>query len=96
MDANKLKKLHVINYNIGTCGMCKHSLFPRCANAARGYELSVAYGSCKLHTYDHLKHSDNPRQLSVYRHGRCDDFQADATNHESYVDDSWIEFLKNE
>jgi hypothetical protein len=83
MDANKLKKLHVINYKIGTCGICKQGMF--------GFGL---YGHCKLHTYNHLKHSDNPRQLSVYKHGRCEDFEADETNYESHVDVTWQEFLE--
>ncbi len=65
MDANKLVKLKVIGYEIRkTCGNCVHSLF-----ASPG----TAWGTCWLYKYDHLKHSEQSRQLSIHRSGRCKD-----------------------
>lgn len=73
MDENKLKLLKKIDYKIeGTCGICK---FGRFANPA------ADFGTCDRHTYEHLKHSDSLRALSVFRHGVCGDrgFELDIT-----------------
>jgi hypothetical protein len=65
VDANKLVKLKVIGYEIRqTCANCVHSLFPN---------ERTAWGTCAKHQYDHLKHNDQTRQLSIHRSGRCDD-----------------------
>jgi hypothetical protein len=67
MDANKLVKLKVIGYQIRrTCGNCVSSTFPN---------PSTAWGTCAAHTYDHLKHSDQARQLSIHRAGHCKDYR---------------------
>lgn len=67
MDANKLKKLKEINYEITpSCGMCKFSQFAG----------TIDFGTCSLHTYEHLKHSDSKRELSIYRYGSCHFFIA--------------------
>ncbi|KKN14930.1 hypothetical protein LCGC14_0991170 [marine sediment metagenome] len=85
MDANKLKKLRVINYEIGTCGICVHGLF----------DGRSRYGSCKYYTYNHSKHTDNPRQLSIHRYGYCKKFEADNNNYEVPINEDWKEFLKD-
>jgi hypothetical protein len=61
MDANKLAVLGGVQYQIArTCGTCKHSTFP-----------NNNWGTCGLLTYQHLKHTGAPRQLSIYRYGCC-------------------------
>ncbi len=88
MDANKLKKLRELDYEIRTrfCSTCKHGNF-----LVKG----GPYGACKLHTYEHLKHTDSVRQLSVHRFGCCKDFEA-ATNLNlvTSIDYTWEEFIK--
>ncbi len=65
MDANKLVKLKVIGYTIRkACGNCVHSLFPN---------PNTDWGTCYKHTYEHLKHSNQKRQLSIHRSGVCAD-----------------------
>lgn len=67
MDANKRLELMKIGYAIqGTCGMCKHGFFP-----------NDSFGTCAIHSYQHLKHTGDRRQLSVYAHGRCNHFELD-------------------
>ncbi len=71
MDANKLVKLKVINYQVRqTCGNCVRSFFP---------SRHTDWGTCSHHTYDHLKHSDTNRQLSIHKSGRCDDYSKSPT-----------------
>lgn len=66
MDANKLKVLREIGYEIkSTCGICEHI---RIAPQAE-------FGTCNLQTYQHEKHTGDPRQLSVHRSGCCPRFQ---------------------
>ena len=64
MDKNKLGELRRIGYRIPkTCGLCKHGVF-----------VGVnEWGGCAVRTYDHLKHSDSKRQLSIYKGGSCPD-----------------------
>lgn len=71
MDKNKLKKLHEIGYTIlPTCGRCANRNFP---------DPRSDFGTCSLYDYNHLKHSDNPRKLSIHRSGSCKDgFKADC------------------
>ena len=65
MDANKLAKLREIEYRIPkTCGLCDFSSFAP----------SSEWGECINHEYDHLKHANNPRFLSIYRGGTCKHF----------------------
>ena len=71
MDANKLVKLKLIHYQVRqTCGNCVHSFFPN---------RQTEWGTCSKHTYDHLKHSDEKRQLSIHRFGWCDDYATSPT-----------------
>jgi hypothetical protein len=66
MDANKLKKLKEVSYTVQqTCSLCKHSSFPHKSN----------WGTCGQFTYDHLKHTDSKRHMSIYRHGTCEGFE---------------------
>jgi hypothetical protein len=86
MDANKLKKLHEIGYKIKTCAICKHGTLAY----SRG-----SYGSCSLHKFKHLKHTDKTRPLSIHAHGHCDKFEvAEDFNYICWVDDTWREFLE--
>ncbi len=69
MDENKAQKLRDIGYAIGpTCGQCVWGCFSSPA---------VAFGECLRHEYEHRKHTEDRRYLSVYRHGNCPDFQRD-------------------
>lgn len=66
-DENKLKKLTEIGYRLqSSCGLCKHGRF----------SPSLDWGSCKQHTYEHLKHGK--KDLSVHRAGHCDKFEFNA------------------
>lgn len=81
MDSNKRLELQKIGYEIpGTCGICKHGTFPK-----------DSFGSCAIHTYQHLKHTGDRRQLSVYAHGRCDKFELDENKARLGL---WQEFMK--
>jgi len=67
MDANKLAKLKEIGYHVPkTCGLCINSQFA---------SHLVEWGECTKHSYDHQKHTDSRRQLSVYRGGTCSGFE---------------------
>lgn len=51
-----------INYKVNiTCGLCKHSEFVQ----------NRMWGLCKKFKYQHLKHTDSERDLSVHRCGKC-------------------------
>lgn len=70
MDANKLKVLQELGYQIPpTCGICKHGEF----------KPQTPWGTCKLHTYQHVKHTGDRRQLSIYQGGRCDKLEPDPS-----------------
>jgi hypothetical protein len=61
MDANKRQELLNIGYVIqGNCRMCVHGRFHE-----------NAFGVCGIHTYHHLKHTGDKRQLSIHESGRC-------------------------
>jgi len=67
MDENKLKKLHQVGYDVQPCcALCKHSEF--------GHN---AFGTCKKHQYDHVKHTGPDRQLSINKYGCCGFFETD-------------------
>ncbi len=71
MDANKLKELQEIGYEIpATCGLCRHGDF-------RNLKVGDPWGSCGVHQYQHLKHTGDKRQLSVHVSGRCGTFERD-------------------
>jgi len=61
MDKNKLTKLNVVHYRIlPVCGRCRFADF-------QGKE----WATCKKHLYDHQKHTDSVRELSVHFAGSC-------------------------
>ena len=63
MDANKLAELRRIGYAVRpSCGLCKHGQFP-----------SDEWGTCAVRVYQHEKHSESTRNLSVHRNGSCAD-----------------------
>jgi len=68
VDKNKQKKLREIHYAItGTCATCVHGQFN-----------GDVWGTCAFWTYDHLKHSESTRQLSIHQLGRClDGYESD-------------------
>ena len=77
MDANKAEKLRSIGYSISpACCDCNHSQFN-----------NSSWGTCKIQTYQHLKHTDTARQLSIYIAGYCDKFEAKKS-----LDQTWEEF----
>lgn len=82
MDENKRQQLLAIGYAIqGTCGICKHGQF----------QPNTAFGTCAIHAYQHLKHTGDKRQLSVYAHGRCPKFLLDDSKARLGL---WQEFVK--
>jgi len=65
MDANKLQKLLEINYTIKpTCALCKHSDF-----------RNDDWGICNAYEYEHLKHTEENRKLSINVNGCCPNFK---------------------
>lgn len=67
MDANKLEKLKEIGYQVKkVCGLCNHSEF----------EVGSEWGVCKIYTYEHKKHADSKRELSINKMGGCPSFEA--------------------
>lgn len=61
MDANKREKLVQIGYKIQpTCGNCK---FLRYGDGG--------WGTCTKFTYEHGKHTETTRELSVNEDGHC-------------------------
>ena len=84
MDKNKLSKLKKLNYTIKKCcGLCAHAQF-------KFKQVGNVWGDCKIHVYDHLKHSEHTRQLSINQFGYCEDFEWN----EFLVNNSWMEFLE--
>ncbi len=66
MDANKLRVLKGLPYKISrVCGMCTHSNFV--ANSV--------WGGCSEHAYDHLKHTEPAKPLSIHVFGSCPSFE---------------------
>lgn len=71
MDANKLAKLREVGYIvIDCCAVCEHGQFPG--------GPSQRWGTCAIHQYEHLKHTENPRQMSVCSFGFCPQFKVSA------------------
>lgn len=67
MDENKRLKLVELCYAIAnTCSSCMHSRFSN---------EKTPFGDCGVQTYDHLKHSDSKRPLSIHRDGSCDKYK---------------------
>jgi len=62
-DANKFGLLRDIGYTIPvTCGLCKHRNFPTAGSD---------WGTCRIHLYNHLKHTGPKREMSIHRSGCC-------------------------
>lgn len=69
MDANKKIRLTEIKYRIlRSCGTCRYAVI------ISGAE----FGVCKRFTYEHEKHTESLRLLSVNRYGVCEDYQRSA------------------
>jgi hypothetical protein len=69
VDVNKLRVLQGLPYRISpVCGLCEYGSFPK-----------DDWGSCDLHTYEHLKHSEAHRQVSIHKYGGCPSFKLDAS-----------------
>jgi hypothetical protein len=63
-DDNKFDKLREIGYTIPMgCALCVHAHFP----------AYVEWGTCGKHLYQHLKHTGEPREVSIHRAGTCPD-----------------------
>ena len=85
MDENKLKKLRQIEYSIRKCcGLCGHSTF-------MGSDLTD-WGMCVKLTYNHQKHSEGLRKLSVNRYGYCEQYKQSRYIEERM--DKFTEFLE--
>ena len=70
MDANKALALHRIDYAVrDTCGRCRHGEFPS----------RTPWGTCAAHEYQHQKHSDSRRHLSIHLSGWCRTFEPPAS-----------------
>lgn len=70
MDENKKEKLVQIGYVIHDhCGVCVHGNF---------FDSSSDWGVCRKYFYEHLKHSDSTRQLSITKYGWCPSFEGQA------------------
>jgi len=85
MDENKLQVLKDCNYIIMfCCAICKHGVFKN---------PHSDFGTCAIKTYDHKKHTEPVRQLSVYRYGRCEDcdFELDQNKYQNLGE--WKQFV---
>lgn len=65
MDQNKLKVLQEINYTI----------HPHCGICDSGKLSADGWGYCTVHTYEHLKHSEEMSLVSINMAGVCDSFK---------------------
>ena len=82
MDENKRQKLLEIGYRIKpSCGLCLHGVF----------FIGTNWGTCGIYTYQHLKHNDETRQLSINKFGHCHRFQISQI--ESGALDKFSEFM---
>lgn len=69
MDKNKLKVLKEIFFTIRpTCILCKEARFP-----------NDDWGTCNANTYEHEKHTESPRFLSIHKSGICHKFMLDPS-----------------
>ena len=73
MDDNKLNKLRDIRYTMRQCcGTCKH----------RHFEFRAEWGTCNLFTYEHKKHTGEPRNLSIHMYGTCYEYEMENLHEE--------------
>ncbi len=85
MDANKLDTLRKIGYSIApSCGLCKHGVF-------RG--IKDEFGACEVQTYQHQKHTGEPRQLSIHRSGFCPKYEGGEEKLAALG--AWNEFIES-
>lgn len=85
MDANKLKKLREIDYEVRECcGMCV---------SFRGNKATF-WGTCSINSYKHKKHIVEDRQLSISVFGWCEHFSLDTISKSSIDLGGFTEFLK--
>jgi len=69
MDDNKKKVLQEIKYEVHKCcGLC--------ANFMRSHQNGM-FGTCIKNGYEHLKHNESQRELSVTIYGGCPDWEED-------------------
>lgn len=81
MDQNKYIKLQEIGYTIKrVCSTCARSRFNGMS----------AFGVCRLHRYEHKKHADTTRELSIFRDGYCGNHQRNLRNL-----GPWEEFIED-
>lgn len=68
MDENKLAKMKEVGYkHMACCLTCKYSnINPGCI-----------WGTCKLYTYKHKKHTGHEREMSVMVTGSCPAWDGD-------------------
>jgi hypothetical protein len=89
MDENKRKKLLEIKYKIQPCcGNCKHFF-----NIAHNI-----FGVCDKYTYNHLKHNESKRRLSVNEVGICESGHEWIDGFDSYqhMIGKFAEFIQND
>lgn len=83
MDDNKLEVLKKVEYAlIKCCGECEFGRF----------EKNQTFGTCSIKTYQHLKHTGEPRQLSIFLFGYCKDFEQGV----NYVRDEFFNKITKE
>jgi len=88
MDNNKLKKLRELKYSIRRCcGLCAHAKF-------NFLDHGDVWGICMIHQYEHLKHTDRIRQLSINQFGYCDSFKWNKHIKNNGLN-NWTEFLED-
>ena len=64
-DEKKKKKLREINYTIpNVCGLCLFGEFG-----------GTVWGKCKVHTYNHKKHTGDYHFISIHSFGSCESFK---------------------
>lgn len=72
MDENKRQELHRIGYAIRpACWLCKHASFPT---------KGSVWGTCGANAYEHKKHSETKRELSIHMGGSCPKFAMDPNS----------------
>ena len=65
MDANKLSKLKEIKYSVKQC----------CALCIFAILEPDGWGVCGLNDYNHEKHTESLRRLSITEYGSCEDWK---------------------
>ncbi len=71
-DANKFYKLEQIHYTVRRC--CLLCVYGDFSDATE----RNPFGSCRLHTYRHAKHSGPPRGVSIVLMGSCADIDLEG------------------